>query len=199
MKPLLHQATQDRLEALVRRPRGAYIFTGPPHVGKLTTALWLAQRFNCSGTGDDGCRACRLIEAGNHPDVTVVRPADKASIGIAQVQQLQQAVSLTRDSTEGRRVVAITPSDNLTTEAQNCLLKTIEEPPLGTIIILAVEQLTGLLGTVRSRCQVVQFLPLETGRVSAYLQDQLSLPVAQADHMAELAAGSVGLAISLGR
>ncbi|MBW3538481.1 hypothetical protein KY386_03250 [Candidatus Parcubacteria bacterium] len=199
MDLLLHPATASQLEAVAAHPHAAYIFTGPRHIGKLSAALLLAQRLNCADGGGDGCRGCSLIAAGNHPDVTLVSPTDKASTGIAQVQALQQAVSLTRYDSLGKRVVVVESGDSLTTEAQNCLLKTIEEPPLGTVMILLTEQLTSLLVTVRSRCQVVQFRPLSADRIGTYLRSQLALEADKASHIALLAAGSVGLATSLAR
>jgi hypothetical protein len=137
-------------------PKGAYIFAGGQKLG-LQTATWLAQVWHCGGT-DTKCATCHLISQGNYPDLLFINP-DGASIGIAQVKELIAQLTLSRYETAGRRVVIVGQASLMTREAQNSLLKTLEEPPVDTTIVLLAENANALLPTIQSRSQVIYFPP----------------------------------------
>lgn len=157
MNPLWHLATQSQINSILRSPGGAYIFHGPLGVGKSITAKWIAKRLNCKSGGEDSCGVCNSIEKGIFADFITVEPGEKKKILIEQIHSLQQTLSMNKYSSGGVRVVLIDAPGGLTTEAQNSLLKSIEEPPENTLIILATNQFDSLLPTVVSRCQSVFF------------------------------------------
>lgn len=192
---VLHSRVEHQLEAITAQPKGSYLFHGPVGSGKATTAVWLARALNCSCQLQGECANCKLLGSGNFPDLVNIEP-EKSSIGIAQIQQLQQNLSLRRFNDQGRRVVVIDQAESLTREAQNCLLKTLEEPPSGTTIILVVSQVDALLDTVRSRCTQVYFAPVSDERITEHLVSKGVKPVL-AQQLAQIAEGQVGTALRL--
>jgi DNA polymerase-3 subunit delta' len=137
----------------------AYLFTGPPGVGKKTAACILAQALNCLVPAADGpcgrCRDCQQIEQGYHPDVIMVLPQG-ATVKIQQVRELQQQVF--RKHYTGRfKLVVVAEADKMTLEAANALLRLLEEPPERTVFILIAQRRDRLLPTIVSRCQEIRF------------------------------------------
>lgn len=172
----------------------AYLFTGPSHIGKTTLALNFAQAVNCLGSEAPcgQCSACRKIERGVHPDVRLVEPEGKV-LKIDQVRALQHEVALS--PYEGRWRVYILPDFHCaTTEAANCLLKTLEEPPLRVIIILTAIRVEMLLPTVVSRCQVLSLRPLPLRQVQEALEARGMLSE-EAALLAHLSGGRIGWAV----
>ncbi len=194
---LLHGRTRASLAAITGSRSGSYIFHGARSVGKATAARELARRFNCEGDDSALCAPCRQFEAGNYPDFIVVRPEGKPSILIEQVRGLIQALSFSLYRPHGVRVVLIDDAECLTVEAQNALLKLIEEPPPGTVFILVTERLPGLLPTVRSRCIQVYFPPQPPEAIAGLLAGEHGVPGPQAADLAMAAAGAPGVAITL--
>ncbi len=142
----------------------SYLFLGPEAVGKALTAVVFAKALNCLNAKDDACNTCAScvkIENKNHPDVMLVGVAEKKdSIGIEQIRDLQEKANLR--PYEARKKVFIIQDAHLMTEAAaNCLLKTLEEPPRDTIIILISSRPEELLLTVKSRCRQIKFTSLE--------------------------------------
>jgi DNA polymerase-3 subunit delta' len=180
MESLLHPLTIRWLSQAATTPSGAYLFHGNSGTGKATAARELADILN--------------RDAPNYPYLTVVTLEDKASIGIEQIRKLQNDLSLRTANPKGQRVILIDAAEKLTTEAQNALLKVIEEPPEATIIILAATDPERLLPTVRSRTQAVYFPPLATPIVADYLVQHEGIPSAMALELARLSGGAVGLA-----
>ncbi len=198
MEPLVHPATKLQLGAIIAQLAGSYVFHGPAAVGKRHSAIWLAQRLNCAnGVGGDDCVNCRLVRAGNFPDLVTVAAEESAKITIAQVQQLQQDLTLSRYHSAGTRLVVVDASGGITLEAQNCLLKTIEEPPPATLMIIITTQIESLLPTVRSRCYGVYFAPLPEAQIKAYLLNAKLSSEQEGATVAALSAGAVGLAVRL--
>ena len=138
------------------------IFHGGSGLERKQTALHLAQVLNCTaGTADDRpcqeCAACRKVLSGNHPDVSVLM-ATKNSIGIEEILAWQEKIY--RKHYEGRfKLFLLEEAERLTLPAANALLKTTEEPPERTVIILSAQNIEGILPTIRSRSQAVYFPP----------------------------------------
>src|SRR3954447_18317132 len=157
-----------------RLPHGL-IFSGPVGVGKATTARALAKLFLCEQPRDDApcgkCESCRVFDSGNHPDYHVVtkeliRYHDKTgkskgidlSINVVRPEIVEPAG---RKAVMGRgKVFVIEQAELMNAQAQNALLKTLEEPAGRTVIVLLTDQPGALLPTIRSRCQVVRFAGL---------------------------------------
>ncbi len=176
----------------------AYLFLGPEGIGKRLTALTLAKTLNCEqGKGDccEKCLPCRKIEDSNHPDVGVISP-DGQFIKIDQIRQLQR--SLSYRPYEGRkRVCILDNADRMKAEGANALLKTLEEPPPDTLLILLAPETDALLPTIVSRCQQVSFTPLPLNEMTKELTMRLSLDQAEAKTLAELSQGSPGRALEM--
>ncbi len=222
--PFSELVGQDRAVGMLRAAlsRGALhhalLLSGPEGVGKGTAARLLAQAANCEGPrappadSCGGCVPCRKIARGAHPEVLVVSEertmaregrwepkggrTPSKDIVVDQVRELvDRRLSLRRF--EGRRrFVIVDPAEAMNPQAQNALLKTLEEPPEDTTLVLVSAAADSLLPTVRSRCLRVPFLPLP----AALLEERLAAggrPAPQARLAAALAGGSLGRALSL--
>ncbi|BDG08039.1 DNA polymerase III subunit delta' [Anaeromyxobacter paludicola] len=196
----------------------AYLFGGPAGVGKGAAARLLAQAANCEGpaaAGADACGACgpcTRIARGLHPDVLfLAEEREMAKAGRWEpkggrtpskeivVDQIRELVDrrLGMKRFEGRRrFVVVDPADAMNVQAQNALLKTLEEPPDDTTLVLVSSSPDGLLATIKSRCLRVPFAPLPDELVSARLLAEGWEPAA-ARVAAALAGGSLGRALGL--
>lgn len=179
----------------------AYLFYGIEGIGKEKTARALAQALNClSPQGVEACgecRSCLKMESGAHPDVILIKP-NGAFIRIEQIRSFKR--QLIYKPLEGRyRIAIITNADLLNKESANCLLKTLEEPPDTSIIILMATDINELLPTIVSRCQAVLFRPLSPALISEYFCSHRNnkFPPEQAALLASLSGGSLGKAVGL--
>ena len=151
----------------------AYLFMGPHHVGKRTTALALARALNCEREeGDPGgeCPSCRKIDEDVHPDVETVLPQGQF-IKVDQVRGIAAKLGLI-PMLARKRVIVISQAERMNLEAANAFLKTLEEPPHDTLIVLCAENPARLPETIVSRCVPVRFGPLK----EADLRDLLAAP-----------------------
>jgi DNA polymerase-3 subunit delta' len=174
------------------------IFAGPEGVGKRTTAVAVAQTLNClQPAGNDACgvcRSCSRIARGVHPDILILEPGETGSI---KVDQIREAIdqSAYRPFEARRRVVIIDRADAMMAEAQNAMLKTLEEPPASSIFILVTPRPDLLLPTVRSRCQRLRFGPLSPAQVADVLVRAHGYDPVRARAAASASDGSVGAAL----
>ena len=181
------------------------LFAGPSGVGKWAVARATAQAVNCLERvrGTDlavdacgECRACDRIGRGIHVDVIMLQPDDRASIKIDPVREVLSKTGFR--PFEGRlRVVLIREADTLEPASQNALLKSLEEPPPGTMFILTTAVPGALLQTVRSRCMRLRFGRLTAAEVSSALMRDHEYSDAEARQAAPLADGSLGQALAL--
>jgi len=190
--------TRTLRNALERGKIGhAFLLSGARGVGKTTTARILAKALNCATREADfcdECRSCRKIEKRLHPDFFFIEP-DKNVIRIEQVRDLQRKIIF--KPMEGRRkVVIIDQAEKLNLHAANCLLKTLEEPPDDTVIILVAHTAMALLPTIVSRCQRIRFAPLSAAAIMEHLAARGAEPE-EARLAAALAQGSLKRALEL--
>lgn len=197
-----HQRILEHLRSALRNGRlhHAYLFLGPDGVGKRTVAMALAKAIHCAENEHDycgGCVNCARISDGNHPDVRVIAPlADKKEISIQQIRELERELNY-RSFTGKRKIAIIDPATLLNTAAQNALLKTLEEPPADSLMILIAANGGGLLSTVRSRCLRLSFAPLPRQEVAVFLESKFAVKFEDAQFLAAISMGSIGVAANL--
>ncbi len=196
-----HEEARQALAAAVRtgRAAGSLLLTGPEGVGRRTLAKELAKALGCQRPDAAGafpcgaCGHCGRVERGTSGDYVVVEPPGQ-SIGIEQVQGLLEELSLA--PVEARvRTFVIAPADVLTEDAQNALLKGLEEPPARALLVLIAGSEDDLLPTIVSRCRLVRLGPLPEPRVLEVLA-AAGLDPTDARERARWAAGSPGRALS---
>ncbi len=202
-----HRRIVSLLARAVARDRvpPALLLAGPQGVGKRRVAQALAEALNCLEpvtTGDDAgrdacgvCGACRKIARGMHPDVLVIEPGETGTIKIEQVREVIDRAQY-RPFEGRRRVVIIDDADAMVAQAQNALLKTLEEPPSASAFILVSSVPDTLLQTVRSRCPRLRFAPLLPADVAGVLVRDHGYAQTDAVAAAADADGSVGRALS---
>ena len=206
---IAHSAALTALQRAIEReaPAHAYVFTGPEGVGKATAALEFAAALNCESVDKPCgvCRPCRDTLERRHPDVEVVAPgglcdepdhrdhADSRDVRICQIRRLERVLSLTPYA-GGRRIAIIDGADTLRAEAANAFLKTLEEPPDATVIVLLVEREERLPETVLSRCQRVAFRRLDNETIVEALKAREADDGA-AQAIAAVAGGRIGWAL----
>ncbi|MBW1851857.1 MAG: DNA polymerase III subunit delta', partial [Deltaproteobacteria bacterium] len=177
----------------------AYLFTGIPGVGKTSTAMAFSMALNCREPVDfDGCGhcpSCRQLMGGNYPDFLSIQPEGQ-NILIKQIRDLNRSFSFAPVSAR-YRVSVIHQAETMTDEAANSFLKTLEEPPLGNILILKVTEPLDLLPTIVSRCQKVPFQPLAVQDMTSWLVNNKGLDKEAATLLARISAGSLGRALRM--
>lgn len=188
---LVHLLTR----AVVRkRVPQSLLLAGPEGVGKHALAIALAQAINCprqtDGDACGACNVCRRIAAGTFSDVTVLDKDGAASIGIDSLRtKILDPVGY-RPFEGARRVFIIDPADDMTANAQDSLLKTLEEPPPSAILILVTAYPDTLLATIRSRCRRLRFGALSEEDVRRVLT--MTQPAMDADDVRRRASASGG-------
>ncbi|MFK5925292.1 MAG: DNA polymerase III subunit delta' [Desulfuromusa sp.] len=176
----------------------AYLFEGSDGIGKRLMALAFTRALLCeTGTGCGKCSACLKVDHNNHPDVHQL-DADGTALKIDQVRSLQQQLSL-RPLEAKYKICLVDGAEHFTNGAANALLKTLEEPQPGTIIILLTNHPEKLLPTVRSRCQRLPFSRLPKQQLATILAQKLNLSSTEATILAALSEGSFKKALGQNR
>ena len=177
----------------------AYIINGEYGSGRQTIASALAKTIQCQSKTDDTdacgvCTSCKQAESHNHPDIKYITH-DKTSISVNDIrEQLNNDISIKPYSSE-YKIYIIPDANKMTEQAQNALLKTIEEPPVYAIIILLTENCDSLLPTIRSRCVTLTMNPIEKDKICTYLENKFQLEPEQAQIAANYCQGNIGKAI----
>jgi len=179
----------------------ALMLRGPAGTGKAHFAVALAQMLLCEkpvATAACGrCKACHLIRAGSHPDLLLVEPEEAGkAIKVDQVRHLVEFIGR-KSQYSGYRAVVICPAEAMNVNASNALLKSLEEPGEKTLLSLVSHQVSGVLPTIRSRCQVMEFpLPAREPALS-WLGSLLGEDAGKAERLLNVAGGAPVLALDL--
>jgi DNA polymerase-3 subunit delta' len=165
----------------------AWLFTGPPGIGKLHTARVFAAALNCPAGGDGTCDTCRRILRGVHPDVHLVVP-EGDNLLVEDVRAVREEASRTHHEAP-TAVFILDEADRMTEAAANALLKVLEEPPPEVVFVLVARSAEALVGTVPSRARTLPFVSLSLAELTAALGHDLNL---DPDQTAWAAAASHG-------
>ncbi len=182
MKLIGHQHTKDIILSFLERDYDSYsfIFEGKDCIGKKLVALYTARGFLCekkTGFGCGECNSCRLVnntieniyekkDLSTHPDIKLIEPEDGKTI---KIDQIRQAIEFLKLKSSKGKVLIIDQAEKMTVEASNALLKTLEEPPESTLIILITSNHNRLLPTIVSRCKKIRFRSLSQEEVTQIL------------------------------
>jgi DNA polymerase-3 subunit delta' len=210
-----HDDTVEQFRRALARGRMAssFLFAGPAGIGKRTFAIKLAQALLCQTRAETAldpcgeCASCVQVNAGTHPDLKMIaKPKDRASIPLDLLigekahrgqEGLCHDISL-KPSMGGRKIAVIDDADLLNVEGANCLLKTLEEPPPRSVLILIGTSPAKQLPTIRSRCQLIRFSPLSTEVVANLLRSKdLVADAEEAMRLAQYSEGSLKRALEL--
>ena len=163
----------------------SYLFVGIQGIGKKMLATEFAKKILCLQFGQE-------IE--NHPDFICLEP-DGNNIKIEQIRNLQKKIQ-EKPIISNKKIYIIDNAETMTTEAQNCLLKTLEEPPEFATIILIGSNENAFLPTIKSRCMILHFQPIENDKIKSFLEENFSITNLNKNQL-DLFQGSLGKAISL--
>src|SRR5258706_9548038 len=183
--------------------RHAYLLTGPAGVGRRTLAVRLAQALNCANGAPDApgvpcrtCRTCKQIEAGQNADLMVVQAeSEGGTLKVEQVREIQKFLSL-RPYQSSYKTVLFLRFQEANANAQNALLKTLEEAPAYGILLLTADNAEQLLPTIVSRCEILRLRPLKVDTVAEFLQTR-QVDAEKAQLLAHLSGGRPGVALRL--
>lgn len=196
-----HKAEVEALRSAVESGQvaHAYMLAGVKGIGKARLARLFAQALLCEEPPTEApcqiCRGCRRVGSGNHPDLHWLAPSG-ASLRIEQVRSMQSQIALR--PYEGRyKVCVLDDAETLTEQAQNSMLKVLEEPPGSGVIILVVHQPSAILPTIHSRCQIMGMHPVPVAAIAQWLQAQRGFSSKQAALLAALSGGRPGVAMEL--
>jgi DNA polymerase III delta' subunit len=198
-----HDAAAARVAQLLSGvPPHALLIVGPRGAGAGTLARDVAVTLLCAapvGGGSCGeCRACKLVAAESHADLAQIAPTGAADeIGISPIRELESSLALLPIE-GGRRVALIDRADRMSEPAQNALLKTLEEPPAQTHIILAAAEDASLLPTIRSRCATIRLGLPDATAASELIATRLGLDAASATRLLRMSGGRPGPLIDAG-
>ena len=172
----------------------SYLFVGQEGIGKKLFATEFAKILLCENAEEvEPCDSCIKFQSNNHPDFEIIE-SDGKSVKIEQIRNLQEGISQ-KPIVSKRKIYIIDDSDKMTKEAQNALLKTLEEPPEYAIIILVASNESKLLATIKSRCMKIAFQPLGKEEMKTYLR-KAGIEEKNAN-LLNLYNGSIGKAIRL--
>ena len=177
-------------------PSHSYLFVGVKGIGKKLLAYEFAKQILCQeGIQQDcKCKSCIEFDSNNHPDFMCVEP-DGNSIKIEQIRFMQKKIQ-EKPILSNKKVYIINDAETMTVEAQNCLLKTLEEPPEFATIILIGSNENAFLATIKSRCMILKFMPIEDEKIKEYLQKNYGITNLTQNHLS-MFQGSIGKAILL--
>ena len=178
----------------------AYILTGEAGMGRKSIANAFAMTLLCEKGGNEPCmvcHSCKQVLGGNHPDLIYVTHSKPGSIGVDDIREQINDTIMIRPYSSYYKIYIVDEAEKMTVQAQNALLKTMEEPPSYAVIILITTNQEAFLPTILSRCVQLKLKPLNDFTVKSYLTEHLDIPEKEAEICAAFARGNLGKAIHL--
>ena len=178
----------------------AYIISGAKGVGKMTVAKAFAKALQCHNFNGDSCGkciSCKTFDSGNNPDIFYVYPTKTKSLGVEDIREQIVKQSDIKQYEHKYKIFIVPDADKMTEQAQNALLKTLEEPPKYVVIMLLGESTDSFIQTVVSRCVNLKLNPLSSENVKSYLINNENIDEEKASFFAEYAQGNIGKAKEL--
>lgn len=190
IKEMLYKSVKDK------KTSHSYLFVGIEGIGKKEIAKEFAKMLLCINDNKhcNTCKSCIEFDSNNNPDFLYIEP-DGNSVKIEQIRYIQRKIQ-EKPIISDKKVYIINDADKMTTEAQNCLLKTLEEPPEYSTIILIGSNENMFLSTIKSRCMIIHFSKIEDEKIRKYLEEKYELKDISTN-MLEMFQGSIGKAILL--
>jgi len=180
----------------------SYIFSGPSGVGKKLFAIEFAKLINCNidlnkRQEDCSCNSCSKIEKMIHPDVTLLEYEGEKTIKIDQVRSdLEEKVFLSPFESQ-YKIFIVDNAERMNLNSQNAFLKTLEEPPVNSVIILVTQSINFIIPTIKSRCQIINFSHIKNDTLKSILLQTASIDKQNIDTAVKLSRGSIGKALNL--
>lgn len=178
----------------------AYILQGERGSGKKMLAHIFAATLQCERGGVEPCgecQSCRQLSSGNQPDVIYISHEKPSSISVEDIRNQVNDSVMIKPYSSKHKIFIIPEADIMTDQAQNALLKTLEEPPGYAVFFLLAENEERLLPTIHSRCVMLHLRSLKDSLVKSYLMEQMEIPDYQASMCTAFAQGNIGRAILL--
>ena len=194
-----HEQTIQHMKNAIRMNKvsHAYMINGEKGSGKKLLAGLFAQALQCEAGGTEPCmqcRSCKQAESLNQPDIIRITHEKPNTISVEDIREQLNGDIQIRPYSSPYKVYIIDEADKLSVQAQNALLKTIEEPPSYAVIFLLTENAGTLLPTIRSRCVLLDLKPVSSQIIKRYLMEDLEIPEYRADICTAFAQGNVGKA-----
>lgn len=194
-----HEEIIEHLKTAVKKNKvsHAYIINGEEGAGKGLTARIFAEALECeekTGEPCGRCKSCIQAQSGNHPDIIWVTH-EKASIGIDDIRSQVNGNLMIKPYSSPYKIYIIPDAQKMTEQAQNALLKTIEEPPAYGLFLLLSNQLDHILPTIQSRCVLLNLKALDPNLIKENLMKNYSIPDYVATLSADFAQGNMGRAV----
>ena len=199
---LVHEQIKEHFQnaAAIGKVSHAYILSGEAGMGKKTLANAFAMTLLCEEEGKEPCmhcHACKQVLSGNHPDLIYVTHEKPASMGVDDIREQINDTIMVRPYSSQYKIYIVDEAQKMTVQAQNALLKTIEEPPAYAVIMLLTTNPDAFLQTILSRCVQLKLKPLKDSVVKTYLEEKLQVKDIQAEIYSAFARGNLGKAIHL--
>ena len=178
----------------------AYIINGERSSGKEFIARVFAAALQCEGEGEKpcgNCHSCKQVQTQNHPDIITVLHEKPNTIGVEDIRtKINNDIGI-KPYSSPRKIYIMNEGEKMTVQAQNALLKTLEEPPAYAVIMILTANLETLLPTILSRCVVLNMKPVADDKVKRYLMEEQRVPEYKADVCVAFARGNLGKAKAL--
>lgn len=193
-----NESRKETLQNMIKHHKvtHSYLFYGIEGIGKTIFAREFAKALLCEEQQDkpcEKCSSCRTFAENNHPDFMQIEP-DGKTIKIEQIRYLQEKIA-EKPIHSNYKIYIIKDADTMTKEAQNSLLKTLEEPPSYAILILVASNENKLLNTILSRCVKISFMPIEDALLKEYMQKHYQITLSENELV--VCAGSIAKAITM--